>query len=524
MGAINKSYSLLPVSDKLDYDMARHLMDRSLFGAKKNEIEAFVGQSISSALGSLSTVPTKTTLPISMDARDLAVSLGQTWVNAAYNGTYNAYRINSLRAWWIGNLVTQTPSLHEKMVLFWHNHFVTETQIVNNANYSYQYIQLLRDSALGNIKKLVYDMTINPAMLVYLNGNANVVGAPNENFGRELFELFTIGKGPLISTGNYTNYTEADIREAAKVLTGWKINAATFTSIFDSNRHDKTTKTFSAAFNGQAITNKDASEYQLLIDMIFSKKETARYLARKIYRWFMYYVVDKNVEDQIIELLATTLFNNNYEIKPVLLQLLSSEHFFSLDYRGAYIKNPLEFAIGIYRKGEISMSSDLLTNYGIWNNIFNSVVNMEMILGDPPDVAGWPQFYKDPAFNELWVNSSSIPNRTTFSNTLSGGGITMIGFKYVIDPFVLTNKITNASDPNALITAFAQILLVVPLSPAKTAQLKEILIPGLPDTSWAFEWTKYSSNPNDVTQKNLIRTKLLGVIATILRMPEYYLS
>ena len=220
MAAISKTYSLVPVSDKLDYDMARHLLERSMFGAKKSEIDSFVGQSISTALNTLTLAPTKPSLPVSMDAKDLAIGIGQTWINAPYNGNYNPYRLNSLHSWWIGNMVTQGPSIFEKMVLFWHNHFVNEIQVVGVANYYYQYVQLLRTNALGNIKKMVYDMAVNPSMLVYLNGNANIVGAPNENFARELFELFTIGKGPLISSGNYTNYTESDIREAARVLTG----------------------------------------------------------------------------------------------------------------------------------------------------------------------------------------------------------------------------------------------------------------------------------------------------------------
>ena len=524
METIGKSYSLLPVTDKLDFDKSRHLLQRCLFGPKKSEIDALVGQSISSALNTLMALPANTTQPVSMDARDLAIGLGQTWVSAPYNSTYNPYRINSLRAWWIGNMVTQPATIFEKMVLFWHNHFVTEISVVNNAHYSYQYIQLLRNYALGNVKKMVYDMTINPAMLTYLNGNANVVGAPNENFGRELLELFTIGKGPLIASGDYTNYTESDIREAAKVLTGWTINTTTLAGVYNTSRHDKTTKTFSAAFSNQTISNKEVDEYKLLVDMIFSKKETARYLVRKIYRWLMYYTIDKDVEDQVIEPLATTLFDNNFEIKPVLIQLLGSDHFFSQDFRGAYIKNPLEFSVGIFRKCEIPMSSDPMANYGIWTYIFNSVVNMEMTLGDPPDVSGWPQYYKDPIFNELWVNSSTVPNRTSFSNVMSSGGVTYNGFKYVIDPFLLIPKISNPGDPVALISALAQILLPVSISSVKQSALKEILIPGLPDTSWTSEWIKYTGNPADATQKNLIRTQLLAVIATILRMPEYYLS
>ena len=517
------SYSIQPISEKLDFEQSRHLLERCLFGTKKEEIESLTGKSISEAMEILCATPTAQYLPLSMDANDLAVTLGNTWINAPYNGTYNSYRQRSLRSWWIGNMMQQGISLNEKMVLFWHNHFVTEESVVNVAGFLYKYNLLLRKYALGNIKLLAYEMCITPAMLVYLNGESNKVGAPNENFARELFELFTIGKGPLIADGNYTNYTETDIREAAKVLTGWKVSKTNNNSYFDTARHDKTTKVFSDAFGKMNIQNKEAEEYKLLVDMIFSKKETARNIAREIYRWLMYYKIDQNIEEQIIEPLATTLFNNNYEIKPMLAQLLSSEHFFSAGFRGAYIKNPLEFAIGVYRKFEIQLSTVILNNYEIWLSIFYSARDMEMALGDPPDVAGWPQYYKEPSFNELWINSATVPNRTTFSNTICNNGITKNSYKFIIDPLVLTSKIADAANPVNLITGLAKVLFPVSVSSEKISSLKEVLIPGLPDSTWTFEWNKYISNPNDGSQKTLVKKKLSGLIAVMLKMPEFYL-
>lgn len=524
MGSTGKSYSLQPVSGNLDYGQARHLLDRCTFGAKKKEIDALVGKSISSALDTLTQGKATPQPPVSYDANDLDVSVGQTWINAVYNGTYNSYRLRSLRSWWISLMMQQDVSLIEKMTLFWHNHFVTETQVVNTATFLYQYNQLLRKYALGNIKQLVYEMTINPAMLVYLNGESNKATAPNENFGRELFELFTIGKGPLIADGNYTNYTEADIREAAKVLTGWKVSRSNYNSSYDTTRHDKSTKVFSEAFGKTSIQNKEAEEYKLLIDMIFSKKETARYLTRKIYRWLMYYQIDQTIEDQIIEPLATTLYNSNYDIKPMLVQLLSSEHFFGSDYFGSQIKSPIDFTIGVYRKCEIKLSATLTTNYEMWNEVYNSNRNMEMAIGDPPDVAGWPQYYKEPSYYELWINSATVPVRTTYTDTLCASGITKSGFKYIIDPFTLTSQLANPSDATILINELARILLPVSLTTSQVTLLKEVLIPGLPDSTWTYEWNKYASNPNDAAQKSLISKKLLALLKAMLRMPEFYLA
>ena len=149
-------------------------------------------------------------------------------------------------------MINQDRSIREKMLLFWHNHFATETVDVGNGNLLYKHVNLMRTSALGNFKQLVRDITLDPAMLVYLNGRFNTATAPDENYGRELQELFTIGKE------SNPNYTEADVKAAAKVLTGWRVdtNLNTFPSYFTSSRHDSTNKVFSSFYNNTVITGR----------------------------------------------------------------------------------------------------------------------------------------------------------------------------------------------------------------------------------------------------------------------------
>jgi hypothetical protein len=148
---------------------------------------------------------------------------------------------------------------------------------------------------------------------------------------------------------------------------------------------------------------------------------------------------------------------------------------------------------------------------------------MEMALGDPPDVAGWPEYYKEPSYYELWVNSVTVPVRSSYTDTFCSNGITKAGFKYIIDPFVLAAMVTDPSDVGILINSYAQVLLPVSLSSLQLTQLKEVLIPGLPESSWTFEWNKYANNPNDATQKSLVGKKLLALLKAMLRMPEFYL-
>jgi uncharacterized protein (DUF1800 family) len=317
-----------PVSGILGRVSAKHLLERCLFGAKKSDIDQFAGLTVEQAIDSLLALLPAPVPPVNINPDDTEVPLGETWVNAPDVQAYRNLRKKSLRSWWVGLIIDQGTFLREKMVLFWHNHFVTEVPPVNRPRYLFDYNALLRVHALGNFKDLTAEMTINTAMLKYLNGDQNVAGSPNENYARELFELFTIGKGPLIGEGNYTNYTETDIQEAARVLTGWKIDTTTQESWFNASKHDTGSKTFSEVYNNQVITNGGDQEYLSMLTMIFEMKETARHLVRKLYRWFVYYIIDDSIESLVIEPLATTLYDSGFEMIPVLRQLLSSEHFF----------------------------------------------------------------------------------------------------------------------------------------------------------------------------------------------------
>src|SRR6185436_6355689 len=212
-------------------------------------------------------------------------------------------------------MINQDRSLREKMTLFWANHFGTETVDVAISGFMYKHHNLLRQSALGNFKQLIKAVTIDPGMLRYLNGYLNTNTAPDENYGRELQELFTIGKDPV---NNQAPYSEDDVKNAAKVLTGWRINGTTFVSFFDGNRHDATNKQFSAFYNNTIITGRTGANGALetddLLTMIFTKNEVAEFIVRKLYRWFIYYKIDAAAETNVIQPLAAIFRSSNYDI------------------------------------------------------------------------------------------------------------------------------------------------------------------------------------------------------------------
>lgn len=521
--------NLSPLTEPLGFERAKHLLNRCMFGAKFLEIESFKNYTPSEAIDALlQDRGEELSPPITVKDSEEEVAIGETWVNTKYSAKYRGERMYSYSNWWIGRLIHQDVTLHEKMTLFWHNHFVIESNVVRNSNFNYRYNMLISNNALGNFKNLVEAMTVNVGMLTYLDGVKNEAGAPNENYARELFELFTIGKGPLVEEGNYTNYTEHDIREAARVLTGWKTNANTDSSYFSSAKHDQGIKTFSSVYDQEIISNNGEDEYKDLINMIFGKRETACYLVRKLYRWFVYHEINEEIETNIIQPLADSFIQNEFELKPLLKTLLTSQHFYNETYRGAMIKDSLMFSIGILRQLEYPTpdNSDIEAQYGFWNTARIKAGKQDLYIGNPPDVAGWPAWYLAPGYNRLWINTATIPNRAnTVKAAILWGTVPLRGYdKIFYDPFVLAYRAADPSDIDDLLGTFTKLLFPAPPTEQQLAELKNILIPGLPDYEWTIEWNRYINNPADVNQKNAVANSLKSVLAQICSMAEYQLT
>ena len=214
-----------------------------------------------------------------------------------------------------------------------------------------------RNNFLGDFKQMVKEINVDAAMLTYLSGIYNVKDAPNENYARELFELFTVGKGPIDGEDSYTYYTESDIIEASKILTGWRVNrnhVGRGREYFTLDRHDTSSKTFSEEFGNKTILSNGEKEHEDLIDLIFKNERVSEFICEKLYRWFVYYVINDEVKDKIIKPLAKTFRDNNYRVKPVLEQLFKSNHFYEMYIRGAVIKNPISFSLGFLRQFNLS--------------------------------------------------------------------------------------------------------------------------------------------------------------------------
>ncbi len=525
--------TLNPYSGTFGTTELSHLLRRTLFGVTKADLNHFAGRSLAQVMAELLT-PSATPLPPvnsynDGNFTDADIPFGQTWVNAPNNAntvTANGRRRKSFKAWWAGLLINQERNLTEKMTLFWHNHFATQTTIYQDSRFAYKHNALLRANALGNFKTLTRLVTTDPAMLVYLNGNTNTKNAPNENYGRELQELFTVGKGP------NSLYTEDDVQAAAKVLTGWRDDKVNITSYFDSTRHDINNKQFSAFYNNTVITGQSgangALETDQMMDMIFQQNEVAKYISRKLYLWFVYYVIDAQVETDIIAPMADLIVQNNYDIVPALEALLTSEHFFDTLNMGCHIKNPADLLVGVCRQFNIVFpdSSNLANQYNGWNVVVTAMLSLTMEIGDPPSVAGWTAYYQEPQFHEQWINSDTLPSRNEYTDALSSlNGVRIVNGVYLkIDLIAFAAQFSNPSDPNQLIADSAALLSPNDIGATQTNFLKSILLSGqAQDYYWSDAWDDYVSAPTNASFVAIVESRLRSMYTYMLQLAEYQL-
>lgn len=528
---------LTPYSGPFGKEEVIHLLKRTMFGATPDDVAYFTGRTVDQAVDELlnpvaplPAPPLKDYDTAGTDTPDTSVAPGTTWVND-YNadGTIQSRRRAAFKKWSLGLLINQDRSVREKMTLFWHNHFATESSEITDPQILYKHHTLLRSSALGNFKTLVRDVTLDPGMLRYLNGFLNTKQAPDENYARELQELFTVGKE------NNPNYTEDDVLAAARVLTGWRINLTATSSFFDNVRHDTNNKQFSSFYNNAVITGRSGAtagdaELDDLLNMIFSKQvEVSQFIVKKIYRWFCYYTIDATAQATVIDPLAKLFRDSNWDVKPVLSMLLKSDHFFDPLNRGCLIKSPLEITVKLCREFGIVFPdavAEYEDAYNMYDYLLNQAASFNQNYADPPSVSGWPSYYQEPQFYELWINSDTLPKRNRFTDTMIVNGYTRNGKTIKIDPIAFARKMPNPADPNALITDSLAILYRVPLSQASRDYIKtNLLLTGqAQDYYWTNAWNTYLASPTDPMAFQTVYTRLRDLYKYFMNLAEFQLA
>ena len=528
---------LAPYTGPWGFQQASHLLRRGMFGPTYAQIKWAVQQGRQATVNKLfEDLPLPAPPVNAYYTDDPGVPIGATWVNAVYpginTGAEMGYRGRSLISWLVGNFWEEGMSIRQKLTLFWHNHFPIAE--ILDAKLRYKYYHLLNSYAWGNFRELTKAMTIDPSMLRYLNGNRNTNTAPNENYARELLELFTIGKGPAVGPGDYTNYTEHDVMEIARALTGWRDFGSNATSgdgsvgaNFNPNQHDTGTKTLSYRFNNVVIPNLGEQEYAHVIDIIFQQDEVARYICRRLYQWFVYYEITEEAEVNVIEPMAQILISNDYQIRPALMALLSSEHFFDPENYGVMIKNPWDFIMSALKSLEVQYSQPLAQRYDSWYSFFGRARQMQMEYFNIPDVAGWKAYFLAPQYYRNWISASTLPHRMQLTDRLIAAGESPFqanGQLMRVNVLALIQTLDNPSDPNAVVEEFSRILHPKPLTDGQKDALKAILLPGLPDFEWTVEYGQYAQNPTNSALASAVEAKLRALLKAMLSMPEFYLS
>jgi uncharacterized protein (DUF1800 family) len=287
-----------------------------------------------------------------------------------------------LRGWWLEEMLATPSPLTERMTLFWHNHFVSSQQKVKLAQLMYRQNVTLRAHALGHFGDLLHAIARDPAMVIYLDSAQNRKGAPNENFARELMELFTLGEG---------NYGEQDIKDAARAFTGWSLDRDSGRFVFRRFVHDYGSKTVlgrSGYFDGDDV-----------LDILLAKAQTADFITRKLWREF----VSADPDEAEVKKIASRFRDSRYDIKVALEALLVSDAFYAKANRGVLVKSPVDLVVGTLKQFDLKPGEPVpfaVAAAAMGQNLFS-----------PPNVKGWPG-------GEAWINTSTLLARKAFLDRL----------------------------------------------------------------------------------------------------------
>ena len=560
--------SLNPSTAILGHRKAKHLLRRSCFHYNKATLDYFATLTPTQAVDELAQEPSLFwEHPYDWKPDNNTGISDDFWIHtpgttpADYpNGQFRKRAIVS--SWWWYNAIKQN-SLKHKLVFFLHTTFTISKD--NGAGYSshfYDYLQLLDFYAFGNLKTLAQKITFDNSMLLFLDNTTNNKNNPNENYAREFLELFTILKGPQAGEGDYTNYTEGDIQETAKIFSGIKIQALRDnidpdtgipTGYINVSQHNTDAKTFSSAFNNTTISggNTEAdiyNEVEAYVDMVFAQPETAKAYCRKLYRFFVKSEWSQDVEDDIILPLANQLITSNFSLLDVSKTLLSSQHFFDEDDAdstdqifGSIVKNPLQHLSEMirlldiklpnpeasYTPSPVSYTEDQVNFFKFYFNFcyFAYFPGTGINPFSPDSVAGYPGDYQTPSFDRSWFSSNTIISRyKLIESFISGKNKINAPFTNIWAQFDAVSFVENSnvfslpSDAHTLVNDVAELLYCESIDEARIQYFMSVLN-DLSPSYWNTAWFQYLQTGDDVQ----VRIRLEALFNKMLNAAEFQL-
>jgi uncharacterized protein (DUF1800 family) len=534
MASLNKRQGLLGKR------LAAHLLRRTTYHITKARIESFANKTAEQAVDELFVIP-----PFVEPKGPINTEDGTTYwlTDGPYTPPSNSTTAQQSVLFWFYNELMNDTSIRHKMAIFYSAIYVSEEEADWRLFNGYRTYQQF---ATGNLRDLAVRMTLDNRMLRYLNNNVNNKWSPNENYAREFLELFTILKGKQLSEGDYSNYTEHDIQEAAKVLTGFR--DSTITNIEPStgltigyaqySHHHLGNKQFSVHFNHKVIlgASSEADMYRELnefVDMIFDKVETARAFVRRLYLFFVNDKITTEIETDIIEPLALQLWTDNYALENTLKRLLQSVHFFDEDDSsstdeiiGGKIKSPIELyfsSITLFdgnKMGGLNATPSNFSNYS-----YRLIIYTLAMMGYPDyatSVEGYPGYFKSPSFSKSWVDTSTLPMRYKMGAALLGGYTIYsiyhsLPFKVDIVKFIKDNFSNQEYAELLLDQIFEIVFPEAQLSGVRRNYFRNKLTGGVSNFNWMFEWQNYIAT-NDASS---VRVVLEDLFEAIVGSPEY---
>ena len=385
--------------------------------------------------------------------------------------------IEDVQTWWLFRMARTRRQLEEKLTLFWHGHFAVSNAKVGNPMFMHRHIDLLREHALGNYREMLLAVSRDPAMLVWLDNGTNRKVAPNENYARELLELYTLGIG---------HYTEDDVKGAARAFTGWNLRDAEF--FFNKNQHDPGPITFMGKTG--ALDGAD------IVDAVVGHQATAQRLSRRLFGYFAY----PNPSPDVVAPFAETYLKSGYDIRETVGAILGSEAFYSEESRLAHIKSPVEYVIGSMRSTGAQARE---------RNLVASLREMGQDLLNPPNVAGW-------AGGRAWINPSTLLARFNFANRLSSarGQPNDTANLQIADLFEPIEP-KKPTPPDVLVASIGEMLDDVELSSETSAALSRYLQEPLVYPAYV------SGTPTEDQIRFAMEARLRGAIHLALTSVDY---
>jgi uncharacterized protein (DUF1800 family) len=392
LGSALATDAVASASEPLSYDDARHLLNRAGFGATEAEIRNEVGltreQAARRLIDGARTAPVTAPPAWTGETGPLRYPRRGTDASDAERKMFVQDQIREgleLRGWWVGEMLATPSPLTERMTLFWHNHFVSSQQKVKLAELMYRQNATLRANALGNFGNLLHAIARDPAMVIYLDSAQNRKGTPNENFAREVMELFTLGEG---------NYSEQDIKEAARAFTGWSLDRNTGQFVFRRFIHDDGVKTVLGRTG-----NLDGDQ---VLDILLAQPATAEFITRKLWREF----ISPDPDEGVVRQMARRFRDSRYDIKVVLHDIFTSDAFYARGNRAVLVKSPIDLVVGTLH--QFDMKPPYAMPFAV------AAAGMGQNLFAPPNVKGWPG-------QETWINTSTLLARKQFLERLFRG-------------------------------------------------------------------------------------------------------